>query len=66
MNRELIRVGPNADQVFDVHTMKFFQFNEESREFDLQYQSLYDMTEGEMKLECGTNFSNDVFTTRLN
>jgi hypothetical protein len=46
--------------------MKFFQFNEESREFDLQYQSLYEMTEGEMKMATGTNFTNDVFTTRLN
>ena len=66
MNRELIKVGPNSDQTFDVHTMKFFQFNEESREFDLQYQSLYEMTEGEMKISTGTNFTNDVFATRLN
>jgi hypothetical protein len=33
------------DDYFEIHIMKFYLFNEDIREFELQYETIYDTSE---------------------
>lgn len=51
------------DKEYEVHSLKFFKFDEELQEFQQEDEILYDISDSFLELKAG-GFTNDFFMTK--